>query len=444
MIDIALRLPVFIASPMDVTRERDIVSAEVERLTELCLERRIVLEPVRWEKQARPGWGRPQDLLNPHVRRAELIIVILWSRLGSPATVNGSESGTEEEFRIAREIVARGVADDVFLYIRSSPPPPGACPESHARVRKFRQEVHDAKTLLACDYESETEFATLVRRHLDQWLERWTRVPEICEHALLFSPAGVVGTEALGENRLHSLQRLFDLGAHPDLAQRLGRAAVLMYQDHGPSGVEEPIPADHLSPAALWQRYALTLSDDAQRGLWSLLRVRTPPQPLSVTPDGAVYFSGPEWFQLFCAVGLIDAIERGDIRAVERVPYVNEVHQLLPLLVGPRRQRVLAVLSAWLANQDGALDGKPVVRNFAAYELGVLQAREAHEVLATAAETDRGRDVQLYCVAALGKLRSRRQLPLLVKLFFRVGDSHTRLMIAQAICRITGVVPYEL
>ena len=87
---------------------------------------------------------------------------------------------------------------------------------------------------------------------------------------------------------------------------------------------------------------------------------------------------------------------------------------------------------------------KPIVRNFAAYVLGMLGALEAQDALARACETDRGQDVALYSVTSLGKIRSRRYLDLLVDQFEKVSDSHLRLTIGQAICRIIGIAEYEL
>jgi hypothetical protein len=80
----------------------------------------------------------------------------------------------------------------------------------------------------------------------------------------------------------------------------------------------------------------------------------------------------------------------------------------------------------------------------AAYVLGMLGAIDAQEDLARAAVDDLGQDVRLYCVTSLGKLRARQQLPVLKQLYAREADQQLRLMIAQAICRMTGVADYEM
>ena len=165
-----------------------------------------------------------------------------------------------------------------------------------------------------------------------------------------------------------------------------------------------------------------------------------------VCSNGAVHFADPEWFSFFCAVGLLDGIRDGRLQAVARLPYVNSVHQFLKALVVEFRcrQQVVPVLAEWLKNRDGATANRPIARNFAAYVLGMIGATEAQEDLACAAAQDRGQDVRLYAVAALGKLRARQQLPALRSLFASEVDSQVRLMIAQAVCRITGVAEFEM
>lgn len=167
MVQLALRIPVFIASPPDVVDERNIIEKQIARVSRRCLERGLVLEPIRWETQARPGWGRPQDLLNQHVRRAELVVVILWSRLGSPADVHGTETGTAEEFRIAQQFVSSGASDDVFVYFRRFGPPESASIEAYDQVQQMRSRLHASKAILTWDYSNFRRFFGNV-----QWTSR--------------------------------------------------------------------------------------------------------------------------------------------------------------------------------------------------------------------------------------------------------------------------------
>ncbi len=137
-------------------------------------------------------------------------------------------------------------------------------------------------------------------------------------------------------------------------------------------------------------------------------------------------------------------VAAGDLTAVESLPYLNEIHQYFSVFAAEHRGVIVQRLIDWLSNKENVTRLKPIARNFAAYELGMLEALEAQDVLAEAAEKDRGEGVKLYSVMALGKMRSRRYLQLLAELFKSSTDRDERLSISQAICRITGITDFEL
>ena len=88
-------LRVFVASPGDVKAERDVMAHVIERVNDtLGEENALRLTLFRWEKQAVPGLGEPQPQLNPDLDRADIVVAIFWSRLG---TIGGAGmTGTQE------------------------------------------------------------------------------------------------------------------------------------------------------------------------------------------------------------------------------------------------------------------------------------------------------------------------------------------------------------
>src|SRR5215207_6022546 len=91
------RLRLFVASPGDVSSERDhvgTVAAELNRGT--AADAGFVLEVVRWETHARPDIGRPQQLILDQIGQVDIFVGIMWRRFGTPTGV--ASSGTEEEF----------------------------------------------------------------------------------------------------------------------------------------------------------------------------------------------------------------------------------------------------------------------------------------------------------------------------------------------------------
>jgi hypothetical protein len=132
--------------------ERNIAETVIDELKEESARQRLLLQPFRWENQPH-GYGRPQTVLNRELRSAELTIVILWSKLGS--VINGcSETGSQQELRIAGELVTEGRSDDVFVYFRNlRNHPTNGDPHEVERVRHFRENLEKTNNLLFSEYE---------------------------------------------------------------------------------------------------------------------------------------------------------------------------------------------------------------------------------------------------------------------------------------------------
>lgn len=74
----------------------------------------------------------------------------------------------------------------------------------------------------------------------------------------------------------------------------------------------------------------------------------------------------------------------------------------------------------------------------------MIGAHGAADQLAESLVEDDGTNVRLYCITSLGKLRSRRHLPLLRSAYHERQYLQEQEMIAKAICRIIGVGRFEL
>ena len=103
-------LNILIASPSDVTEERDVVERVLHAWNASHFERMgVMLRPVRWESHAYPASGdRPQAIINKQiVESGDILIGIFGYRLGTPT--GEAQSGTIEEieeFRKAGKYVA--------------------------------------------------------------------------------------------------------------------------------------------------------------------------------------------------------------------------------------------------------------------------------------------------------------------------------------------------
>lgn len=421
MAELSLTLKVFIASPSDVVPERKVAEEEIARLAQESSRQRLMLTSYLWERDARPTIDRPQTYLNEELRKAELAIVILWSRLGL---------GTAEEYARASQQVRSGASDDLLLYFKTAPPPPDGNHSDYDKVKQFKAELES----FAFGFATAEEFRARLRHDLRLWLERWYDVPDICQFALHNSAPVTVPQAYLGENRYSRLRKFFSIEREPEMARNFGRAAVEAYQSLGSQAYALPLPKEITRGSKAWKNYV------GDKPLSGELR-QVPPL---FEDRGQVYFGDQEWFFFFCAIGLLHAVRDGQVEAVDRQPYANPVHQLFKVLAHTCRADILRTLKNWLLNVDEATNGLPIARNFAAYELGMLEAIEGQDDLARAIREDQGEDVKLYSITSLGKLRARRQLPVLTEVYNRTPDLAMRLTVAQAVCRMVGIAHYEL
>ena len=97
-------LNVLIASPSDVSNERDAATAAIHSWNASHAEvTRILLNPIRFESHAYPETGdRTQAIINKQiVEKGDFLIGIFGSRLGTPT--GAAESGTIEEIELFRK-----------------------------------------------------------------------------------------------------------------------------------------------------------------------------------------------------------------------------------------------------------------------------------------------------------------------------------------------------
>lgn len=77
-------LQVFLASSKDVQTERDAMPAVVERANRYLSDQGLHLDLYRYEDQAIPGLhpDGPQALINPDLDKADIVVLLMWNRVG--------------------------------------------------------------------------------------------------------------------------------------------------------------------------------------------------------------------------------------------------------------------------------------------------------------------------------------------------------------------------
>lgn len=113
-------LNVFLASPGDVKPERQAAEVVTNNLNlNLGTSLECHLRLSKWE-DTRPGYGRPQEIINKSVDECDLFIGLLWERWGEHT--GKYSSGFEEEYERARERRKRTGSPDIWLVFKAINP----------------------------------------------------------------------------------------------------------------------------------------------------------------------------------------------------------------------------------------------------------------------------------------------------------------------------------
>lgn len=129
-------IEVMIASPSDVAKERRITAEVIHTWNTVnSYKTNVVLMPLAWETHSTPTMGTPpQEVINESVlERADLLIGIFWTRIGTPT--EDSESGSIEE--IEKHVNSGKPA---MLYFSDQPVVPDSIDhEQYEKLTKFKE-----------------------------------------------------------------------------------------------------------------------------------------------------------------------------------------------------------------------------------------------------------------------------------------------------------------
>lgn len=153
-------LSVMIASPGDVTEERNLIRDIIHEWNDINSKAtKCVLLPVGWETHTAPDLGgRAQEIINKSVEHCDLLVGVFWTRLGTPT--GDFESGTVEE--IKRHI---SEGKRAMVYFSTAPVAPQSIdPTQYAALGEFKQWCLGQG--LVESYDNISDFSDKFRRHL--------------------------------------------------------------------------------------------------------------------------------------------------------------------------------------------------------------------------------------------------------------------------------------
>jgi hypothetical protein len=161
-------LDIFIASPADVSEERQVVREVAQELTASLRKRDIQLYVVSAETDVAPGIGiDAQNVINESLAdQYDILIGIMWTRYGTPT--GRAESGTVEEFeRAHRRWVKDPDSIRIMFYFKEEPISPADIdPEQLEKVMGFRARLEAEYGTFYKRFKSTGEFGDLVRLDL--------------------------------------------------------------------------------------------------------------------------------------------------------------------------------------------------------------------------------------------------------------------------------------
>lgn len=169
---------VFLASPGGLDEERTAVRREIAEFNEeRLIDTGRIYVAKGWEDVA-GTLGRAQSAINPLVRTCDYLIMLLADRWGTPPGESpGPTSGTEEEFRLAQQLVADAAApmEDILLLFKGLPEDrlrdPGPQLQKVLEFKTEREKAHDV-------YYKTFDSIEELRREVRRALQRWTQPPE--------------------------------------------------------------------------------------------------------------------------------------------------------------------------------------------------------------------------------------------------------------------------
>lgn len=163
------RVFIFIASPGDVGKTRDLVRHAIDRINKLLAkEFGFLFEAIGWE-DIPPGKGeRAQEIINKYVDIAHIFIGILNQRFGELTGI--ADSGTEEEFlRIEKRWKEESPKPAIWLYFKKVPPELLKVPSTQlTKVLEFKGRIRS--TVFYQEFDEDYFFEQKIEDALATWV----------------------------------------------------------------------------------------------------------------------------------------------------------------------------------------------------------------------------------------------------------------------------------
>ncbi len=165
---------IFLGSPSGLENFRDKFCDEVDFFSRTHAERRNVIFRVKKWEDIPTGYGRAQSIINEDLATCKGYVLLLHDRWGSPPGDSGGRSfssGSEEEFRIAEEMIKKKQMHKIGVYFKSVDPKRLQSPDEQlAKVLEFNRWLKIKHVLFYNEFSDEVEFRKKVHGFMTNWL----------------------------------------------------------------------------------------------------------------------------------------------------------------------------------------------------------------------------------------------------------------------------------
>lgn len=174
MPELITKYKIFVASPSDLSEEREYLNEVISELNITYGNRNnIVIELLKWETNSGPAISinGVQSIINNDIPEYDLFIGLLWMKFGTPTKEFGS--GSEEEFDIAHQkFIKNSDSIQILFYFKNSLPKSlgEINPEQLSKVRDFQSSLGE-KDVLYWEFNLKEELGRFLRIHIPTRLE---------------------------------------------------------------------------------------------------------------------------------------------------------------------------------------------------------------------------------------------------------------------------------
>jgi hypothetical protein len=169
-------LNVFVASPSDVTDERNALANVIDELNLIFIDvYNCRLQLLRWEKDVHPSFGAyTQDVVNTQIGdEYDIFIGIFWGKIGTPTPQ--FDSGSIEEFeRALSRLKLDASSIEIMMYFKDTPISPSKVDGSDLdKIKKLKQRLGEEGGAYT-KFETTESFISLLRIHLSMVVKKIT------------------------------------------------------------------------------------------------------------------------------------------------------------------------------------------------------------------------------------------------------------------------------